>query len=164
MIKPFVRDKDAPQACLMLAEAACYYKAQGKTLVDVLYGLYDELGYYEESQTSLTLTGQEGAMRIKQILSDLRNSDVTEINGMKVVRFEDYKECVIKENGTVSELSGFTKSDVLKYYLADGSWIAIRPSGTEPKCKFYFCIKGTSLQDAHEKTVAYQKAIAEMTK
>ena len=164
LIKPFVRDKDAPQACLMLAEAACYYKAQGKTLVDVLYGLYDELGYYEESQTSLTLAGQEGAMRIKQILSDLRNSDVTEINGMKVVRFEDYKECVIKENGTVSELSGFTKSDVLKYYLADGSWIAIRPSGTEPKCKFYFCIKGTSLQDAHEKTVAYQKAIAEMTK
>ena len=164
LIKPFVRDKDAPQACLMLAEAACYYKAQGKTLVDVLYGLYDELGYYEESQTSLTLAGQEGAMRIKQILSDLRNSDVTEINGMKVVRFEDYKEFVIKENGTVSELSGFTKSDVLKYYLADGSWIAIRPSGTEPKCKFYFCIKGTSLQDAHEKTVAYQKAIAEMTK
>ena len=164
LIKPFVRDKDAPQACLMLAEAACYYKAQGKTLVDVLYGLYDELGYYEESQTSLTLAGQEGAMRIKQILSDLRNSDVTEINGMKVVRFEDYKECVIKENGTDSELSGFTKSDVLKYYLADGSWIAIRPSGTEPKCKFYFCIKGTSLQDAHEKTVAYQKAIAEMTK
>lgn len=164
LIKPFVRDKDAPQACLMLAEAACYYKAQGKTLVDVLYGLYDKLGYYEESQTSLTLAGQEGAMRIKQILSDLRNSDVTEINGMKVVRFEDYKECVIKENGTVSELSGFTKSDVLKYYLADGSWIAIRPSGTEPKCKFYFCIKGTSLQDAHEKTVAYQKAIAEMTK
>ena len=164
LIKPFVRDKDAPQACLMLAEAACYYKAQGKTLVDVLYGLYDELGYYEESQTSLTLAVQEGAMRIKQILSDLRNSDVTEINGMKVVRFEDYKECVIKENGTVSELSGFTKSDVLKYYLADGSWIAIRPSGTEPKCKFYFCIKGTSLQDAHEKTVAYQKAIAEMTK
>lgn len=164
LIKPFVRDKDAPQACLMLAEAACYYKAQGKTLVAVLYGLYDELGYYEESQTSLTLAGQEGAMRIKQILSDLRNSDVTEINGMKVVRFEDYKECVIKENGTVSELSGFTKSDVLKYYLADGSWIAIRPSGTEPKCKFYFCIKGNSLQDAHEKTVAYQKAIAEMTK
>lgn len=83
LIKPFVRDKDAPQACLMLAEAACYYKAQGKTLVDVLYGLYDKLGYYEESQTSLTLAGQEGAMRIKQILSDLRNSDVTEINGMK---------------------------------------------------------------------------------
>lgn len=102
-------------------------------------------------------------MRIKQILSDLRNSEVSEIAGTKVIRFEDYNECVIKENGTVSELKGFTKSDVLKYYLEDGSWIAIRPSGTEPKCKFYFCIKGDSLENAHEKTVSYQKAIAEMT-
>lgn len=164
LIKPFVRDKDAPQACLMLAEAACYYKAQGKTLVDVLYALYEELGYYEESQTSLKLEGQEGAMRIKQILSDLRASDVTEIAGEVVVRFEDYKECIIKEKDAVRELTGFTKSDVLKYYLADGSWIAIRPSGTEPKCKFYYCVKGTSLADAHEKTLAYQKAMAEMTK
>ncbi len=164
LIKPFVRDKDAPQACLMLAEAACYYKAQGKTLVDVLYALYEELGYYEESQTSLKLEGQEGAMRIKQILSDLRASDVTEIAGEAVVRFEDYKECIIKEKDAVRELNGFTKSDVLKYYLADGSWIAIRPSGTEPKCKFYYCVKGTSLADAHEKTLAYQKAMAEMTK
>lgn len=164
LIKPFVRDKDAPQACLMLAEAACYYKAQGKTLVDVLYALYEELGYYEESQTSLKLEGQEGAMRIKQILSDLRASDVTEIAGEAVVRFEDYKECIIKEKDAVCELTGFTKSDVLKYYLADGSWIAIRPSGTEPKCKFYYCVKGTSLADAHEKTLAYQKAMAEMTK
>ncbi|MFR9118513.1 MAG: phospho-sugar mutase, partial [Merdibacter sp.] len=164
LIKPFVRDKDAPQACLMLAEAACYYKAQGKTLVDVLYALYEELGYYEESQTSLKLEGQEGAMRIKQILSDLRASDVTEIADEAVVRFEDYKECIIKEKDAVRELTGFTKSDVLKYYLADGSWIAIRPSGTEPKCKFYYCVKGTSLADAHEKTLAYQKAMAEMTK
>ncbi len=164
LIKPFVRDKDAPQACLMLAEAACYYKAQGKTLVDVLYALYEELGYYEESQTSLKLEGQEGAMRIKQILSDLRASDVTEIAGEAVVRFEDYKECIIKEKDAVRELTGFTKSDVLKYYLADGSWIAIRPSGTEPKCKFYYCVKGTSLADAHEKTLAYQNAMAEMTK
>ena len=164
LIKPFVRDKDAPQACLILAEAACYYKAQGKTLVDVLYALYEELGYYEESQTSLKLEGQEGAMRIKQILSDLRASDVTKIAGEAVVRFEDYKECIIKEKDAVRELTGFTKSDVLKYYLADGSWIAIRPSGTEPKCKFYYCVKGTSLADAHEKTLAYQKAMAEMTK
>ena len=164
LIKPFVRDKDAPQACLMLAEAACYYKAQGKTLVDVLYALYEELGYYEESQTSLKLEGQEGAMRIKQILSDLRVSDVTEIAGEAVVRFEDYKECIIKEKDAVRELTGFTKSDVLKYYLADGSWIAIRPSGTEPKCKFYYCVKGSSLENAHEKTIAYQKAMADLTK
>lgn len=159
LISPFVRDKDAPQACLMLAEAACYYKAMGKTLVDVLYDLYAELGFYEESQTSLTLAGQAGAMRIKEILSNLRTSNLAQIDGQAVIRFEDYKEAKIVENGVVSELCGFTKSDVLKYYLADGSWIAIRPSGTEPKCKFYYCIKGDSLADAHEKTIKYQAAI-----
>ena len=127
LIKPFVRDKDAPQACLMLAEAACYYKAKGKTLVDVLYDLYAELGYYEESQTSLKLEGQAGAERIQEILATLRKSEVKEINATKVTRFEDYKECRILENGVESELCGFTKSDVLKYYLEDGSWIAIRP-------------------------------------
>ena len=162
LIKPFVRDKDAPQACLMLAEAACYYKAKGKTLVDVLYDLYAELGYYEESQTSLKLEGQAGAERIQEILATLRKSEVKEINATKVTRFEDYKECRILENGVESELCVFTKSDVLKYYLEDGSWIAIRPSGTEPKCKFYYCIKGTSLQDAHEKTLAYQDAMKKL--
>ncbi len=162
LIQPFVRDKDAPQACLMLAEAACYYKERGKTLVDVLYDLYAELGFYEESQTSLKLEGQAGAQRIQEILANLRKSNLQEINHVQVVRFEDYKECRILENGKETELTGFTKSDVLKYYLEDGSWIAIRPSGTEPKCKFYYCIKGTSLEDAHEKTVSYQQAIKEL--
>ena len=162
LIKPFVRDKDAPQACLMLAEAACYYKEKGKTLVDVLYDLYAELGFYEESQTSLKLEGQAGAQRIQEILANLRKSNLQEINGEAVIRFEDYKECRILEGDKESELTGFTKSDVLKYYLADGSWIAIRPSGTEPKCKFYYCIKGTSLENAHEKTVAFQNAIKEL--
>ncbi|MEG0525878.1 MAG: phospho-sugar mutase [Longicatena sp.] len=164
LIKPFVRDKDAPQACLMLAEAACYYKEKGKTLVDVLYDLYAELGYYEESQTSLTLKGQEGAQRIQEILATLRKTQLSNINGSTVTRFEDYKESKIIENGEARELEGFTKSDVLKYYLEDGSWIAIRPSGTEPKCKFYYCIKGTSLEDAHQKTVAYQSAMDELIK
>lgn len=164
LIKPFVRDKDAPQACLMLAEAACYYKAKGKTLVDVLYDLYAELGFYEESQTSLKLEGQAGAQRIQEILATLRKTSVETINDVKVIRFEDYKESKIIENGKEEELCGFTKSDVLKYYLEDGSWIAIRPSGTEPKCKFYYCIKGTSLDNAHEKTLAFQNAMAEMIK
>lgn len=164
LIKPFVRDKDAPQACLMLAEAACYYKEKGKTLVDVLYGLYNTFGAYEESQKSLSLAGQEGAARIQQILTNLRTSNVTSIANETVVRFEDYKECRIIENGQESELVGFTKSDVLKYYLADGSWIAIRPSGTEPKCKFYYCVKGTSIEDAKAKTKVYQAAIDEMIK
>lgn len=163
LIKPFVRDKDAPQACLMLAEAASFYKQQGKDLVDVLESLYERHGTYEESQVALTLSGEAGANRIKEILADLRKDAPTEINGSKVVRSEDYKECTIKEGDTVTELTGFTKSDVLKYYLEDGSWIAVRPSGTEPKCKFYYCIKGNSKEDAHEKTVAYQQAMKELT-
>ncbi|MEF9961913.1 MAG: phospho-sugar mutase [Erysipelotrichaceae bacterium] len=163
LISPFVRDKDAPQACLMLCEAASYYKQQGKTLVDVLDGLYDELGTYQESQVSLTLKGEEGAIAIKKILSDLRHSTLDEIAGEKVLRFEDYQDCVIKENGTSKELSGFAKADVLKYYLADGSWIAIRPSGTEPKCKFYYCVKGNSRKDAFDKSEKYKQAMSELT-
>ncbi len=163
LIKPFVRDKDAPQACLMLAEAASFYKQHGKDLVDVLDSLYERHGTYEESQVALTLSGEAGANRIKEILADLRKDAPASINGTKVVRSEDYKECTIKEGDKVTELTGFTKSDVLKYYLEDGSWIAVRPSGTEPKCKFYYCIKGNSKEDAHEKTVAYQQAMKELT-
>ena len=163
LICPFVRDKDAPQACLMLAEAAAYYKAQGKDLCDVLDGLYERNGTYEESQVAISLSGEAGAKRIKQILADLRQNSPKEIGGTPVVKSEDYKECTIKEGDTVKELTGFTKSDVLKYYLEDGSWIAARPSGTEPKIKFYYCIKGDTKEDAHEKTLNYQKAIAELT-
>ncbi|MGM9948309.1 phospho-sugar mutase [Floccifex sp.] len=163
LICPFVRDKDAPQACLMLAEAAAFYKAQGKDLCDVLDGLYERNGTYEESQVAISLSGEAGAKRIKQILADLRANAPKEIGGTPVVKSEDYKECTIKEGDTVTELTGFTKSDVLKYYLEDGSWIAARPSGTEPKIKFYYCIKGNSKEDAHAKTLNYQKAIAELT-
>lgn len=163
LIKPFVRDKDAPQACLMLAEACAFYKQEGKDLVDVLDSLYDRHGTYEESQVALTLSGEAGANRIKEILADLRKDAPAEIGGTKVVRSEDYKECTIKEGETVTELTGFTKSDVLKYYLEDGSWIAVRPSGTEPKCKFYYCIKGSSKEDAHNKTVHFQDAMKQLT-
>ena len=163
LIKPFVRDKDAPQACLMLAEACAYYKQEGKDLVDILDSLYDRHGTYEESQVALTLSGEAGANRIKEILANLRKDSPAEIGGTKVVKSEDYKECVIKEGDKVTELTGFTKSDVLKYYLEDGSWIAVRPSGTEPKCKFYYCIKGASKEDAHNKTVHFQQAMKELT-
>ena len=162
LIKPFVRDKDAPQACLMLAEACAFYKEQGKDLVDVLDSLYDRHGTYEESQVALSLAGEAGAKRIKEILATLRKDAPTQIGGTKVVRSEDYKECTIKDGDTVTELTGFTKSDVLKYYLEDGSWIAVRPSGTEPKCKFYYCIKGASKEDAHNKTVHFQKAMDDL--
>ncbi len=163
LIKPFVRDKDAPQACLMLAEAAAYYKDQGKDLVDVLEDLYAKHGTYEESQVAVELEGEAGAKRIQKILTDLREDELKEIAGVPVVRFEDFDEAIIKENGETKPLEGFVKSDVLKYFLEDGSWIAVRPSGTEPKCKFYYCVRGTDHADAKEKTAIYQKAMSEIT-
>ncbi len=163
LIAPFVRDKDAPQACLMLAEATCYYKAQGKTLVDVLEDLYKRHGYYEESQVSFTLKGMEGAAKIQEILTTLRTTNVETIDAYKVVRYEDYKQCIIRENNEEKALTGFAVSDVLKYYLSDGSWIAIRPSGTEPKCKFYYCVKGTSMENANVKGAALKKAMEQFT-
>ncbi len=162
LVKPFVRDKDAPQALLILAEACAFYKQQGKDLVDVLDELYQRHGTYEESQVALTLSGEAGANRIKEILANLRKDAPNEIDGVKVIRSEDYQDCKIVENGVVSELTGFVKSNVLKYYLEDGSWIAVRPSGTEPKCKFYYCIKGTDSKDAHNKTLSFQKAMDEL--
>lgn len=160
LISPFVRDKDAPQACLMLAEAACYYHAQNKTLVDVLNGLYDELGAYQESQTSLSLAGQEGALRIKEIIATFRNHVPSEIGGYKLKAYEDYGSLKHYENGQETDLEGFTRSEVLKFYLEDGSWIAVRPSGTEPKCKFYYCVTGKTVEEAKEKTKVYQQAMA----
>lgn len=163
LISPFVRDKDAPQACLMLAEAAAYYKSQGKTLVDVLQDLYAKHGTYDESQVSITLAGQEGAMKIKKIIADLRNDRLESIAGVKVVGWEDYGTMDVMKDGVKSKLVGFTPSDVLKYYLEDGSWIAVRPSGTEPKCKIYFCVKGESAADVHAKASRYQTAMKIIT-
>lgn len=163
LIKPFVRDKDAPQACLMLAEAACYYASQGKTLWDVLNELYARLGYYDESQTSIALAGEAGAKKIKDIIANLRKDRLTVIDGVKVVGWEDYGTFEKMVDGNVSALEGFTKSEVLKYYLEDGSWIAIRPSGTEPKMKIYYCIKGNSIEDAKAKAASYQKFMKEVT-
>lgn len=162
LISPFVRDKDAPQACLMLAEAACYYQAQGKTLVDVLNDLYEELGTYQESQTSLSLAGQAGAERIKEIIATFRNNHPSCIGDIKVVGVEDYGTQKRYDLGVECDLVGFTTSEVLKFYLEDGSWIAIRPSGTEPKCKFYYCVKGSSIANAKEKTLQLQNAISEI--
>ena len=163
LISPFVRDKDAPQACSMLAEAACYYNEQGKTLWDVLNELYAKLGYYDESQTSISLKGEEGAKKIKEIIAKLRANRLTKIADATVIGWEDYGTCEKMKDGKVVELTGFTRSEVLKYYLDDGSWIAIRPSGTEPKMKIYYCIKGSSLADAKSKASIYQQAMKEIT-
>lgn len=163
LIKPFVRDKDAQQACLMLAEAACYYQAQGKTLLDVLEDCYREHGYFNESQISIELEGEAGAQRIREIIAKLRSERLSEIAGRKVVKWEDFgtfERCV---NGAAEKLEGFTKSDVLKYFLEDGSWIAVRPSGTEPKIKIYFCIKADSADSAAAHADEYRAAMKKLT-
>ena len=161
VIKDFVRDKDAIQAVLTAAEAGNYYKKQGKDLVDVLNDLYAKHGTFKETQIALSKAGVEGAQQIKDIMTGLRANAPAEIAGYKVISAEDYETSIKTADGqeTVIDLP---KSNVLKYYLEDGSWIAARPSGTEPKCKFYFSIKGNNQQNALDKTNVFHKAMMKM--
>lgn len=144
LIADFARDKDGVQASLMLCEAAAYYKAQGKSLWDVLEDCYRVHGYFLDAVTALTLTGAEGAVKMKQMMEDLRNAPPKEAGGVAVVRVEDYLTPEM-------QAKGFGKSNVLRFVLADGSWVAVRPSGTEPKCKYYYCVCGTDESDASAK-------------
>lgn len=126
-----VRDKDAVVSTMMVAEMAAYYKAQGKTLVDRLNEIFEEVGYYLEDLIAITMKGKEGMEKIAHIMNHMRASAPTTFAGSKVDRILD----------CMAEGTGLPKSNVLKYYLDDGSWFAIRPSGTEPKIKFYFSAK-----------------------
>ena len=144
LIADFARDKDGVQASLMLCEAAAYYKAQGKSLWDVLEELYRTHGYFLDAVTALTLTGAEGAEKMKQMLEDLRSAPLTEAGGIAVERVEDYLTPEM-------QAKGFDQSNVLRFVLADGSWVAVRPSGTEPKCKYYYCVCGANEADAKRK-------------
>jgi len=150
LVEPFVRDKDAIQACLLIAECMSYYKHEGLTLVDVLNDLYQRFGYHHEDQVSLTLKGSEGSQKIKSILNHFRTSLISDFAGLKVVGKEDYLLGEKTKDGIKSKLD-FPPSDVIKYYLEDGTWLAIRPSGTEPKCKFYFCVLGKDEIEVKEK-------------
>lgn len=161
VIKDFVRDKDAVQAVLTAAEAGNYYKKQGKDLVDVLNELYEKHGTFKETQIALSEAGAAGAARIKEIMDNLRKDAPTTIANVKVVASEDYQASIRYEDGNEVTID-LPKSNVLKYYLEDGSWIAARPSGTEPKCKFYFSIKGHNAEDAASKTEVFHKAVLEM--
>lgn len=164
LIKPFVRDKDATQACVMLAEACAYYRKHGKTLQDVMEDIYKRLGAYYDSQLSISLPGQDGALRLQEIMAQTRSNPIKDIEGNKVVKWEDYKERKIYENGTSKDLVGFDVADVLKYYFEDGSFIAIRPSGTEPKCKVYFSIKDETYEAAKAKDARYHEVMSELLK
>lgn len=150
LIADFVRDKDAIQSLLMIAEAACYFKHFGKTLYDVLLDLYANFGYYQEKLISLTLTGSEGQAKIKRILDSLRQKPISHVTGMKVIAIEDYLTRTRYESETVKVLT-LPKSNVLKYILEDGSWFVLRPSGTEPKMKLYIGTVSDNLEKSQNK-------------
>ena len=151
LIKPFVRDKDAIQAVLVVAELAAYYRSRGLTLADGIEEIYKEYGYYAEKTISVTLSGVDGAEQIKAIMAKFRNNAPKEWNATEITVVEDFKEQTsTAADGSVTALTT-PPSDVLKYTLADGSWIAVRPSGTEPKIKFYIAVVGESNEDSQAK-------------
>ena len=151
LIKPFVRDKDAIQAVLVVAELAAYYRSRGLTLADGIEEIYKEYGYYAEKTISVTLSGVDGAEQIKAIMAKFRENGPKEFNGTAISVVEDFKaQTSTAADGTVTALTT-PPSDVLKYTLADGSWIAVRPSGTEPKIKFYIAVVGESNEDSQAK-------------
>ncbi|MCR1900363.1 phospho-sugar mutase [Ligilactobacillus apodemi] len=164
LIRPFVRDKDAIQSLVLLAEVAAFYKKQGKNLYDGLQELFEKYGYFAEKTTALTFDGVEGAQEIKNLMIKFRNETPKEFAGYKVVAAEDYQSSVRTDSEGKSEEIKLPKSNVLKYILEDGTWIAVRPSGTEPKIKFYIGTQGDSLAQAHEKCDQFDAAIAEYIK
>ena len=151
LIKPFVRDKDAIQAVLVVAELATYYRSRGLTLADGIEEIYKEYGYYAEKTISVTLSGVDGAEQIKAIMAKFRNNAPKEWNATAITVVEDFKaQTATAADGTVTNLTT-PPSDVLKYTLADGSWIAVRPSGTEPKIKFYIAVVGERNEESQAK-------------
>lgn len=151
LIKPFVRDKDAIQAVLVVAELAAYYRSRGLTLADGIEEIYKEYGYYAEKTISVTLSGVDGAEQIKAIMAKFRNNAPKEWNATAITVVEDFKaQTATVADGTVTNLTT-PPSDVLKYTLADGSWIAVRPSGTEPKIKFYIAVVGETNEKSQAK-------------
>ncbi|WP_049487219.1 MULTISPECIES: phospho-sugar mutase [Streptococcus] len=151
LIKPFVRDKDAIQAVLVVAELAAYYRSRGLTLADGIEEIYKEYGYYAEKTISVTLSGVDGAEQIKAIMAKFRNNAPKEWNTTAITVVEDFKaQTATAADGTVTNLTT-PPSDVLKYTLADGSWIAVRPSGTEPKIKFYIAVVGETNEESQSK-------------
>ena len=161
----YARDKDAIIAVMVLCEAAAYYKTQGKNLWDVMLDIYERYGYYKDAVKSIEMKGIEGLAMIGKLMDSFRANAPAEVAGLKVLKTRDYDadEIVDLATGTKSP-TGLPKSNVLYYELEDGAWICIRPSGTEPKIKFYYGIKGTSLEDAEVKGKAMDAALEALVK
>ena len=163
LIGTYARDKDAIVATMALCEAAAYYKTQGKTLWDAMIDMYEEFGYYKDAIQAVTMKGIEGLQKIQEIMTTLRQNPPADFAGHKVTAVRDYKLVEITDLATGEKKStGLPNSNVLYYELTDDAWVCVRPSGTEPKVKFYYGVKGTSLADADEKSDAMGKAVLAM--
>ena len=163
LIGTYARDKDAIVATMALCEAAAYYKTQGKTLWDAMIEMYDQFGYYKDAIQAVTMKGIEGLAKIQEIMNSLRANPPKEFAGHQVTAVRDYKADTIKDL-TTGEVrpTGLPNSNVLYYELTDDAWVCVRPSGTEPKVKFYYGVKGISLEDADEKSEIMGKAVLDM--
>ena len=163
LIGTYARDKDAIVATMALCEAAAYYKTQGKTLWDAMIDMYEQFGYFKDDIKSVTLKGIEGLAKIQEIMNTLRENPPAEFAGLKVVAARDYKKDTITDLATGEvKPTGLPNSNVLYYELTDDAWVCVRPSGTEPKVKFYYGVKGTSLEDADAKSAAMGEAVLAM--
>ncbi|PFN85582.1 phosphoglucomutase [Bacillus thuringiensis] len=160
LIRPFCRDKDAVQSVLFACEVAAYYKSQGKTLYDGLLEVFEKYGFFREDLVSLTLKGKDGAEQIQEMMATFRENPPKEVAGLTVVAVEDYKASIVTslQDGNKEEIH-LPKSNVLKYQLEDGSWFCLRPSGTEPKIKFYFGVQDSSLQNSEQKLLTIKEDI-----
>ena len=165
LIGDYARDKDGIAAVMALCEAACYYASKGKTLWDAMEDIYKKYGYYKEAQVSIVMEGAEGAEKIKEMMTNMRNTPVEKIGEYKVLTFKDVEKDYVKDMVTGEESKiGLPKSNVLYYALEDNNWCCVRPSGTEPKIKLYMGVKGTSDEDAAKKLEALKEAMVAIVK
>lgn len=165
LIGDYARDKDGIAAVMALCEAACYYKSKGKTLWDAMIDIYEKYGYYKEAQVSIVMEGAEGAQKIKDMMTNMRNTPIERIGDYKVLTFKDIDRDIVKniETGEITT-TGLPKSNVLYYELEDNSWCCVRPSGTEPKIKLYMGVKGNSREDAYDKLEKLKKDMTDIVK
>ena len=163
LIGDYARDKDAISAVMALCEAACYYKSKGKTLWDAMQEIYEKYGYYKETQVSITMEGAQGAQKIKDMMNNMRSIPFESIGEYKVLTFKDIENNIKKnmQTGIITD-TGLAKSNVLYYELEEDAWCCVRPSGTEPKIKFYVGVKGTSNEDANKRLERLKEAIMQI--
>ena len=163
LVGTHARDKDAIVAVMALCEAAAYYKSKGITLWDQMINIFDKYGYFKEGQKAVTMKGAEGAVQIAKMMDDLRNNPPKKFGAWNVVEFRDYKkdECTVIATGE-KKPTGLPESNVLYFELNDHAWCCARPSGTEPKIKFYMGVKGTGLEDADKKLEELTDAVSEI--